>query len=148
MKEDGWDYPLIPPNLDELASNEDFAKTNNLNLSTLVGNAIPRNVWIAFREVPPMEFMPENVKKVMEVAKSENWAVNLMDGDDAEDQFMLTYFAHSAIHWAYKLISPAAAVSKVDIWRYCVLYLFGGFYMDDDSSMSKLDEVNLAIYYL
>jgi len=136
--------PLVPLDLDEIASNIDNAKSNKLNLSKEAGKgAIPHNLWIAFREVPPKRSMPKNIRHIIEIAKVECWAVNLIDGDLAEDTFMKTYFANSSIYWAYNLISPAAIVSKVDIWRYCVLYLFGGFYLDDDSSMKSLNKVFL-----
>jgi mannosyltransferase OCH1-like enzyme len=33
------------------------------------------------------------------------------------------------------MISPAAGAAKADIWRYAVLYTYGGAYIDDDSDM-------------
>jgi mannosyltransferase OCH1-like enzyme len=40
----------------------------------------------------------------------------------------------------------AYAASKADIWRYAVLYTYGGMYIDDDSDMkTPLDEVRRSI---
>lgn len=40
----------------------------------------------------------------------------------------------------------AYAASKADIWRYAVLYTYGGMYIDDDSDMkTPLDEVRPSI---
>ena len=44
--------------------------------------------------------------------------------------------------WAYHAINPAVGAAKADIWRYCVLYVYGGLYLDDDSDIrTPLDEV-------
>ena len=136
-KERPWEHPVIPANFDELINNEENSKLNKLSLSKPTDTLIPRNVWIAFREVPPINFMPDHIKHLVARATEDKWTINLIDGDDAEDLFMKTYYAHTSIFWAYKLLSPAAVVSKVDIWRYCVLYAFGGFYMDDDANIKE-----------
>ena len=56
---------------------------------------------------------------------------------------MNTVFANTSLHWAYSKIHMAYAASKADIWRYAVLYTYGGMYIDDDSDMkTPLDEVH------
>ena len=42
-------------------------------------------------------------------------------------------YANTSVLWAFNLIHSDAGVFASDIWRYAVLYLFGGFYLDDDS---------------
>jgi len=53
---------------------------------------------------------------------------------------------------AYHLISPLLGAAKADIWRYAVLWLYGGVYLDYDSDIKtqfnelifKDDEVILS----
>ena len=53
---------------------------------------------------------------------------------------MDTVFGNTAFSWAYRLVNVWAF--KADIWRYCVLYTFGGVYLDDDSDMKMpLDDI-------
>ena len=41
------------------------------------------------------------------------------------------------------MINPVMGSVKADIWRYCVLYTFGGLYLDDDSDIAvPLDDVS------
>ena len=49
----------------------------------------------------------------------------------------------TSVEWAYRLIrAPPYFASKADLWRYAVLYTFGGMYIDDDSDIkTPLDEV-------
>ena len=60
-----------------------------------------------------------------------------------KDRFMNTIFANTSVQWAYSLINIAYAASKADLWRYAVLYTYGGMYIDDDSDIKVLlDEVS------
>ncbi len=47
---------------------------------------------------------------------------------------METFFPNTSLLWAYKAINPLVGASAADLWRYSVLWLFGGLAMDDDSS--------------
>jgi hypothetical protein len=59
-----------------------------------------------------------------------------------KDEFMNTVFGGTSLLWAYNIISPAAGAAKADLWRYAVLWTYGGAYIDDDSDMhSPLDKV-------
>ncbi len=51
------------------------------------------------------------------------------------------------MQWAYNLVrTPQYFASKADIWRYAVLYTYGGMYLDDDSDIRlPLDEVLAAL---
>ena len=51
---------------------------------------------------------------------------------------METFFANTSILWAFKMANPLIGVSYSDMWRYCALWLFGGVYIDDDSSIGNL----------
>ena len=45
------------------------------------------------------------------------------------------------------LLNSIAYASKADIWRYCVLYTYGGLYLDDDATLGNyLDDVSLILF--
>lgn len=52
-----------------------------------------------------------------------------------KDEFMRRIFANTSLLWAYEAINPICGAAKADIWRYAVLYLYGGVYIDDDSDL-------------
>jgi len=45
---------------------------------------------------------------------------------------MNTVFAGTSLLWAYHIINNRAGAAKADIWRYAVLWAYGGAYIDDD----------------
>ena len=59
-------------------------------------------------------------------------------------------FTGTSVQWAYNLVrTPQYFASKADIWRYAVLYTYGGMYLDDDSDIRQpLDEVDHSLYRL
>lgn len=55
-------------------------------------------------------------------------------------------FHGTSILWAYNTINPLVGAARADIWRYCVLYIFGGLYLDDDSDIkTSLDNVRFNL---
>jgi mannosyltransferase OCH1-like enzyme len=42
---------------------------------------------------------------------------------------MQLFYADTSILWAFNMIHPLAGAFASDIWRYAVLYKFGGFYI-------------------
>ena len=55
----------------------------------------------------------------------------------------------TSVEWAYNLIrTPPYFASKADLWRYAVMYTYGGMYLDDDSDIrTPLDEVDYKSNY-
>ena len=47
-------------------------------------------------------------------------------------------FPNTSLLWAYHQIHPMCGAAKADIWRYAVLFVFGGVYIDDDSDIGTL----------
>lgn len=110
-------------------------------LENSLGKHIPRHLWIGFKKIPSKEERSSYLNSVIDRAESANWTIHLMD-DVATDNFMEKYFANTSVHWAYNIINPEVGAAKGDIWRYCALYLFGGFYLDDDAFIgSNLDDM-------
>jgi mannosyltransferase OCH1-like enzyme len=84
--------------------------------------------------------IPPNIRKVQErmLAKNPGYEIRFFDDDDI-DRFMQQYFPESVFR-AYKKIYVGAG--KADFWRYCVLYVYGGIYLDIDSEITgSLDEL-------
>ena len=54
--------------------------------------------------------------------------------------YLLTYLLTqlTSVQVAYHLISPLLGAAKADIWRYAVLWLYGGVYLDYDSDIKTL----------
>ncbi len=155
-----WELPVFPPNFDSLTLDAAVRMKTNVNISAVpTDRLIPRNLWIAFRKVPPnlmSIFMdnppaPAETKSLMQMmidAKKAGWSINLMNGDEAEDLFMETYFPDTSYLWAYNSIGDYAKVSKADLWRYAALYAFGGMYLDDDAYLAHpIDKVCVYVMY-
>jgi mannosyltransferase OCH1-like enzyme len=121
--------PLLPTNFESLAT-ELYG-----NCSRPTDKKIPRNFWLSFREVPADDKIPHHLVEILARTRLDGWGINMVD-NYAKDQFMEKYFPNTSILHAYHNIHPHAKVAASDIWRYAALYLFGGVYMDDDSSLS------------
>ena len=53
--------------------------------------------------------------------------IHYLFNDDACREFLAMTFPTDVVY-AYDLLIPTAF--KADLWRYCILYMFGGVYMD------------------
>ena len=53
--------------------------------------------------------------------------------DDAMDSYMSAHWADHPIHEVYRNV--AYGPTKADIWRYCILFQYGGVYLDVDSEI-------------
>ena len=85
---------------------------------------IPRNIfqtWVV-KNLP--NYMKINVDLLK--LKNREFTHHLYDDDDCS-KFIEKNFSEQ-IFWAYKSIVPGAY--KADLWRYCVLYIYGGIYID------------------
>jgi hypothetical protein len=120
-----WDLPVFP-----------------LQPPTSFGNVkqekmIPRHLWMAVRDLNYT--LPFYTKALFE--RNKNWEIHVCS-NDMKDRFMNETFANTSFLWAYNIISPAAGAAKADLWRYAVLWTYGGVYIDDDSDMKRpLDEM-------
>ena len=83
--------------------------------------------------------MPKHLHEFL--IRNKHWNVNIVS-NDMKDAFMNATFANTSLLWAYHAINPICGAAKADIWRYAVLYTFGGAYIDDDSDLiAPLDDV-------
>jgi len=72
--------------------------------------------------------LPEKMRERVELLKSQNPKFNhyLFDDNDCRD-FIKEHYATDVLD-AYNSLVPGAF--KADLWRYCVLFIKGGIYMD------------------
>ena len=90
-------------------------------------NRIPKNIFQTFETKdlsPEFQAIVNSWKE-----KNPNYEYHFHDKNDREE-FIRTKF-DARIYNAYKRIVPGAY--KADLWRYCVLYIHGGIYIDIDS---------------
>lgn len=129
-----WNLPVVFPSLE-------FDSRYALDVPNY-GGKIPPRIWINMREIPPKENFTQyyqHLQNILNTAPS--WTAYFMD-EGKKDEFMRTFFKNTSILWAYEQISEDIRVAKSDIWRYCALYRFGGFYLDDDAYIdTPLDQV-------
>lgn len=116
---DPWELPLLPSNPPSYLGN-----------ATKFEKLIPRHLWIAVRDASDVI----NAQMPALFERNPKWEVHIVD-NHAKDVFMNTTFANTSLLWAYHILSPAVGAAKADIWRYAVLWTYGGAYIDDDSDM-------------
>lgn len=84
--------------------------------------------------------LPANVRKVIDSFLSINKEYHHILFDDNDmDNFIQQNF-NEYIYNCYRQLNVGAA--KADFWRYCILYLYGGVYLDIDADITgSLDEL-------
>jgi hypothetical protein len=124
-----WNLPVFPVNPPSPVLGD---KQNE-------GKLISKHLWMAVREVPKKEEMNYHLSALFE--KNKGWDIHVCS-NEKKDEFMNSTFAGTSLLWAYHLIHPVAGAAKADLWRYAVLWTYGGAYIDDDSDIgTPLDEV-------
>jgi len=103
--------------------------------STTFDTSIPKIFWTTMKN---RSTVPSYMKEYLDSHK--NWTSCIVD-DFYMTSFMEEVFANTSVLWAYNTMNPNIMVAKADIWRYAVLYVFGGMYIDADSSFKgNVDE--------
>jgi mannosyltransferase OCH1-like enzyme len=108
--------------------------TQKPQTNKIFNKRIPQNLWIAVVNKSEVSTWPHILN---EIKVNPTWNVHLVD-NEMKDKFMNEYFAGTSVLWAYQNINPVVGgAAKADIWRYCVLYIHGGVYIDADSALTK-----------
>jgi len=85
---------------------------------------IPKNIFMTWHTKDLPYHMKENVEKI----KRENPEFNVYVYDDEDcKKFLKEHFDPKVLD-AYNSLVPGAY--KADLWRYCILYIYGGIYID------------------
>lgn len=91
---------------------------------------IPQHVWIPLTDTKGVMQLG-HLRKLQK--DNAGWNFHF-EGNREKLHFMETFFPNTSLLWAYKAINPLVGASAADLWRYSVLWLFGGLAMDDDST--------------
>jgi len=105
----------------------------NLHVTT---NRIKQNITIESKsEIPYNIFqtwhtldLPIYMKQNVELLKSQNPDFNYYLYDDAMCRDFINSYYDDDTLYAFDTLIPGAY--KADLWRYCVLYVYGGIYLD------------------
>lgn len=97
-------------------------------------NFIPKVVYMTYHDldgIPP--YVIENIKKYCKGYKIE------IHGDQSCEDFLYEYYGPDAMQLFRELkLGP----HKADFWRYCILYVKGGYYFDIKTNFKKhIDEI-------
>ena len=99
-------------------------KNINFNLKDEYDTVIPLNFYTCWhtKKLPPL--MDDNYNRL--IKQNPEFNFNLFDENDCRE-FIKDNFVDNVLN-AYDKLLPCAY--KADLWRYCVLYINGGIYMD------------------
>tara|TARA_B110000091_G_scaffold205860_1_gene242015 strand:- start:37 stop:882 length:846 start_codon:yes stop_codon:yes gene_type:complete len=108
-----------------------LTETFNVNEDTYTAKILPQNTdkiplnifqtWKTFQLPPKMKKCVESIKHL-----NPNFTHHLYD-DNMCRNFIIQYY-HKNVIDAYDKLNPGAY--KADLWRYCILYIKGGIYLD------------------
>jgi len=92
--------------------------------STFKSSIIPLNIFQTWHTLD----LPAKMKENVDILKSQNpeFTYYLYDDHMCRD-FIQTHFDKDVV-WAFDKLKPGAY--KADLWRYCILYMYGGVYLD------------------
>ena len=91
---------------------------------TVYNTIIPQNIYQTWhsKQIPPLMF--NAISKIKKY--NPRFKYFLFDDNDCRE-FIKTHFKQDVLH-AYDSLIPGAY--KADLWRYCVLFINGGIYLD------------------
>ena len=92
---------------------------------------IPFNVWQTWTTV----HLPPRIARIVRRFRKLNpeYSHHLYTDLDCNN-FIREHYGGSDVEKAYFRINPAYGAARADFWRYCVLYVHGGVYLDIDST--------------
>jgi mannosyltransferase OCH1-like enzyme len=101
-----------------------FEYFNKKNENFYIETVIPLNIYQTWHTKELPYHMQKNVDKIRET--NPEFKYHLYNDEECRD-FIDTYFNDDVLN-AYDRLIPGAY--KADLWRYCILYIHGGIYLD------------------
>ncbi len=124
-----------------------YANSNAVDITnattTLQQNIIPKIVWQTWKDKEVLSL--KNMQRMRQ--NNPNWTFNLMTDADIIEWFENTTNDEivQIAYKSYKLINPEIGAARADIWRYAIIWHYGGIYLDVDSEILDFDALyNLA----
>ena len=111
----------------------DLEKINKLVKKQNLKNFIPKTVYMIYNDLDGIpDNVMENIKKYCKGYKIE------IHGDQSCEDFLYEYYGPDAM----QLYRELEGARKADFWRYCILYVKGGYYFDIKTDFQKhIDEI-------
>ena len=107
----------------------------NKRTSLFSGRKIPRCIYLTYKT---KDSIPKDVIQTLE-QMNPGYSINVY-GDDECYHFLKTYFSQEYADFFQTKIEHGPI--KADFWRACVIYVFGGVYLDADVRLEKpLDNI-------
>lgn len=94
---------------------------------------IPKIVWQTWKDTNIEPCVQDNINKMKELNPEYDFK---LVSDIECDKFIKENF-NTKIYEAYLSINPKYGAAKADFWRYCVIYINGGIYLDLDSFIDE-----------
>ena len=128
-----YDFPTLPTReaiTQAVGQLGDTTFTAALQLSAnSATTGIPKMFWVTMKHVHKLQ----HIAQVSE--RHPKWVLNVID-DDHMNRFFETIYANTSVLWAFRMINPSLGAAKADLFRYAVLYSFGGVYFDADTTFT------------
>eukprot|EP01084_Bolivina_argentea_P227076 383527_1 len=110
--------------------NDGWPNYDNIEIDTL---NIPHIIWQTWTT---HDILHENMTK--NIAKNPEWKWNLVNTSEAEYFFnhnlnLTEYNILGNVTKAYFMINPLNGAARADLWRYIIIWKYGGVYLDYDS---------------
>jgi mannosyltransferase OCH1-like enzyme len=134
MPDGPWTLPVFPTQI-----NVNYSELTDVPLDILFnGKRIPRILWTSMKDNPPKSFdqMSPHYQTMHQKNAANNWTFIFCD-NNCVDNFFEKHWKGTKTYWVYKSLNRDIGVQAADLWRYCALWYYGGFYLDDDSIISK-----------
>ena len=111
----------------EVLLEEPLNNIHTIDISTSTDTTILKNIYLTW-ETSDIDKMPSKMKESIELLKKVNNDCNVYIFDkDQRINFIKKYFIKEVVD-AYNSLIPGPF--KADLWRYCILYKYGGIYQD------------------
>ncbi len=96
-------------------------------------NLIPKTVYYTFKD----DNFTDDIKHIIKINKELNPNYEFKFYNDTMcEEFIKSNF-DTKTHNAYMLLNPKLGAARADFWRYCILYINGGVYIDIKIQFTK-----------
>ena len=98
---------------------------------------IPKNIFMTWKT----KYLPQKMKENFDFIQLSNPDFNVYLYEDDDSRVLIEDYFDEEVLNAYDTLIPGAY--KADLWRLCVLYIYGGIYMDMRYNMNSNNLRNL-----
>jgi mannosyltransferase OCH1-like enzyme len=111
----------------EILLTEPLNDIYTIDINTNTNQYIPKNIYLTW-QTSNIDEMPPKMKESIELLKKVNNDCNVYIFDNDQCYNFLKKYFKSEVADTFNNLIPGAY--KADLWRYCILYKYGGIYQD------------------